>query len=138
MAVSLHVVGDPPEMHPIVRDEVYLIGYEAISNASHHSRATHLNIELSYDRDVTLRINDNGIGIDAAMLDKGKAGHFGLQSMRERAGRIGGKLTLVSTTNGGTAITLVLPEVAVYRAKRRNFLSRALQGIYQLFTHKPA
>jgi hypothetical protein len=35
-----------------------------------------------------LRVSDNGIGIDPAVLDLGKDGHFGLQGMRERAGLI--------------------------------------------------
>jgi signal transduction histidine kinase len=49
------------------------------------------------------------IGIDPAVLDLGKDGHFGLQGMRERAGRIGGKLTMVSTLNTGTGVTIVIP-----------------------------
>ena len=34
---SLFVIGDAKEMHPIVRDEVYRIGHEAIRNACTHS-----------------------------------------------------------------------------------------------------
>jgi len=37
MAVTFSVVGDAAEMHPIVRDEIYRIGYEAIRNACVHS-----------------------------------------------------------------------------------------------------
>ena len=35
--VTFSVVGDAYEMHPIVRDEIYRIGYEAIRNACVHS-----------------------------------------------------------------------------------------------------
>ena len=97
MAASFSVVGDAKEMHPIVRDEVYRIGYEAIRNALVHSAATRLEVELRYAQDLTVRVSDNGIGIDPAVLDKGKDGHFGLPGMRERAARIGGKFTLVSS-----------------------------------------
>jgi signal transduction histidine kinase len=109
MAVTLSVVGDVREMHPMIRDEVYRIGYEAIRNACLHSRASRLDLELKYGRDLMLRVSDNGIGIDPAVLDLGKDGHFGLQGMRERAGRIGGKLTMVSNLNTGTVVTIVIP-----------------------------
>jgi signal transduction histidine kinase len=39
MEASFSVVGETREMHPIVRDEVYRIGYEAIRNACVHSQA---------------------------------------------------------------------------------------------------
>jgi len=37
-----------------------------------------------------VRVRDNGVGIDPALVEKGKPGHFGLQEMRERVARIGG------------------------------------------------
>ncbi len=115
MAVTFSVLGNAREMHPIVRDEIYRIGYEAIRNASTHSGASRLEIELRYANDVELRVADNGIGIDPAVADRGKTGHFGLQGMRERADRIGGKLTVVSSANSGTEIKLVVPGGIIYR-----------------------
>jgi signal transduction histidine kinase len=115
MAVTFSVVGDAREMHPIVRDEIYRIGYEAIRNASTHSKASQLEIELRYARDVVLRVSDNGIGIDPGIGDRGKDGHFGLQGMRERTARIGGNLTLGSSSNSGTEIKLVVPGDIVFR-----------------------
>ena len=50
-------------MHPIVRDEVYRIGYEAIRNACVHSQAARLQVELAYAEDLILRVRDNGVGI---------------------------------------------------------------------------
>jgi signal transduction histidine kinase len=109
MAVTFSVIGDAREMHPIVRDEVYRIGYEAIHNACLHSGASQLEVGLIYAHDLALRVNDNGIGIDPAVAERGKHGHFGLQGMRERAARIGGKLTLVSSSSSGTEIKLTVP-----------------------------
>ena len=115
MEVSLQVVGQLQEMHPIVRDEVYRIGYEAIRNACVHSHATQLRVELSYGQDVTLRISDDGTGIDADILRHGKPGHFGMQSMRERAARIVGKFSVESTAGSGTVMTLTVPGGIIYR-----------------------
>jgi signal transduction histidine kinase len=114
MAVTFSVVGDVREMHPIVRDEIYRIGYEAMRNAYAHSGGSRLEVELKYADDLALRVGDNGTGIDPAVADSGKGGHFGLQGMRERAARIGGKLTLVSSGGSGTEITVVVPGGIVF------------------------
>jgi signal transduction histidine kinase len=130
MAVTFSVVGVAREMHPIVRDEIYRIGYEAMRNACTHSGASTLGVELRYADDLALRVGDNGTGIDPAVADRGKDGHFGLPGMRERAARIGGKLTLVSSATSGTEITVVVPGGIVFRktsatplGKLRDFLS---------------
>src|ERR1700723_4083322 len=115
MVVAFSVVGDVREMHPIVRDEIYRIGYEAIRNACMHSGASQLDVELRYAQDLVLRVSDNGAGVDPVIADRGKDGHFGLQGMRERAARIEGKLTLRSSTGAGTEIKLVVPGDIVFR-----------------------
>src|SRR5258708_29435602 len=92
MAVNFSVVGDARGMHPIVRDEIFRIGYEAIRNACVHSSASKLEVELTYSQGLALRVADNGAGIDSEVADRGKHGHFGLQGMRERAVRIAAKL----------------------------------------------
>jgi signal transduction histidine kinase/ligand-binding sensor domain-containing protein len=127
MAVAFSVVGIAREMHPIVRDEIYRIGYEAIRNASAHSGASRLEVELGYAHDLTLSVSDNGVGIDPAIVDKGKDGHFGLQGMRERAARIGGKLKLVSSSKSGTEINLLVPGGIIFRdmmPARRSLFTR--------------
>jgi signal transduction histidine kinase len=127
MAVTFSVVGDAKEMHPIVRDEIYRIGYEAIRNACVHSGASRLEVELRYARDLTLRVDDNGTGIDPAIADRANDGHFGLQGMRERAARIGGKLKLGSTSNSGTEIKLIVPGGIIFRKMipaRRSLFTR--------------
>lgn len=113
--ISFAVNGPAREMHPIVRDEIYRIGYEAIRNACAHSRADRLDVTLEYGHDLTLRISDNGAGIDAEIVEQGKDGHFGLRGMRERAERISSKFTLASAPESGTAITLVVPGRVAFR-----------------------
>ena len=119
---SFSVAGEVCEMHPIVRDEVYRIGYEAIRNACVHSQATRLQVELTYAQDLTLRVRDNGVGIDPSIVDGGKEEHFGLQGMRERARRIMAKFTIDTSRVSGTEITLVVPGGIIYR--RTNSRSR--------------
>ena len=118
MTVKFAAVGDARDMHPVVRDEVYRIGYEAIRNACLHSAASQLEIELKYSQQLMLRVSDNGIGMDPAIADKGKDDHFGLRGMRERAARIGGKLTVV-TSAFGSEIKLIVPGGLIFRAKMK-------------------
>jgi signal transduction histidine kinase len=115
MEASFSVVGDARDMHPIVRDEVYRVGYEAIRNASVHSQASMLRVTLTYADELSVEVADNGVGMDPMVADRGKEGHFGLQGMRERADRIAGKLTVASSPESGTQIKLVVPGKIIYR-----------------------
>ena len=112
---SMQVSGDAKDMHPVAREEVYRIGYEAVRNACAHSQAKQLELSLTYGRDLTLRVSDNGVGIDPVVSAKGRDGHFGLHGMRERAARIGGQLTLASSQGSGTKIILVVPGRHIFR-----------------------
>jgi ligand-binding sensor domain-containing protein/signal transduction histidine kinase len=109
LAATISVVGNSREMHPIVRDEIYRIGFEAIRNAQTHSGGTRLEVELRYDLDLVMRIRDNGRGIDPGISKHGRDGHFGLQGMRERSARIGGKLAIIGSSKYGTEVFLAVP-----------------------------
>ncbi len=122
--ISFSVNGDPREVHPVVRDEIYRIGYEAIRNSCAHSGGDRLEVTLKYEHDLTLRIGDNGVGIASVVVEKGKEGHFGLRGMRERAERIGGKFTLVSSSDSGTVIILVVPGRIAFNTARPNWSER--------------
>ena len=116
MQISCATVGQPRELHPIVADEVYRIGYEAIRNACMHSGASKLDIEVAYDGNFTLRVSDNGKGIADDVSARGKEGHFGLRGMRERAAHIGAGLTVRKPPVGnGTRVELIVPERSLSR-----------------------
>lgn len=122
--ISLSVRGDSREMHPVVRDEVYRIGYEAIRNSCTHSGGDRIEVSLDYGHDLTLRVGDNGAGIDPGVVESGSEGHFGLRGMRERAERVGSNVTLVSSPHSGTLITLVVPGRIAFRSARRRWWRR--------------
>jgi ligand-binding sensor domain-containing protein len=113
--VSHSLVGESRDMHPIVRDEIYRIGHEAIQNACVHSGGRIVTVELAYGQDVLLRVWDDGSGIDPETVRSGRSGHFGLKGMRERAERIGAKLTLHTSPAGGTEVSLLVPGSVVFR-----------------------
>ena len=121
------VEGEPRDLHPIVRDEIYKIAAEALRNAFRHAHATRVEVEIRYDDEqFRLRVRDDGQGIDPAVLaGQGIEGHYGLRGMPERAALIGGKLAVWSEVGAGTEVELHLPANAVYAASRRtSWLSR--------------
>ncbi len=117
MSFLLTVEGNARDIHPIVRDEVYRIAYEAMRNACSHSKGTRLQVKVSYAHDLVIRVVDNGIGIDKQLLTQGREGHFGIKGMRERAERIGATL-LLSSANSGTGVELRVPRNVAFREER--------------------
>jgi ligand-binding sensor domain-containing protein/signal transduction histidine kinase len=108
--------GKPRTLDPIVRDEIYRIAREALRNAFRHAYARKIEAEISYgESQFSLRIRDDGMGIDALVLDRGSlTGHWGLPGMRERAKGFGGALNVWSKSGAGTEIELTIPAVAAY------------------------
>ena len=63
------VEGEPLDLHPILRDEVYRIAAEALRNAFHHAAARQIEVEIRYDdQEFRLRVRDDGKGMDAAVM----------------------------------------------------------------------
>jgi ligand-binding sensor domain-containing protein/signal transduction histidine kinase len=95
-----------------MRREVFLIFKEALNNAIRHSRASLVKIELSFDNGgLQLAVKDNGIGFDARRAHRG----HGLFSIRQRAERIGGELSITSALDQGTDVNLQ----AAFKTQRR-------------------
>ena len=132
MSVVFSITGDARDVQPIVGDEVYRIGYEAIRNAVAHSGASRMEVEIHYAKDLLIRISDNGLGIDPDLLKNGRDGHFGLQGMRERAERIRGKLVIASSAKTGTGITLIVPGAVVYRDAGKTTMKRLKGAVRKL------
>lgn len=115
MRIAVSVVGEARSLHPIAREEVFRIGEEAIRNACHHSGASTLNIELRYTTNLLLQVLDDGCGLDPAFLQCGKAGHFGISGMRERAANIGGRLLFEVSRQKGICLTLTVPGHLIFK-----------------------
>ena len=114
------VEGSYRPVHPIVRDEVYRIGREAVVNAFRHSRAKNITVEVSYlENQLRLLINDDGCGIDSEVMESGREGHWGLSGMRERAERINARLRVRSRIGAGTEVELSVPTAVAFEVQSR-------------------
>jgi len=102
-------------LRPAIGDELFLIGREALANAFRHSNASEIEVELEYAAaQLRLLVRDNGRGIISDVLQSPRDGHWGLSGMRERAGRIGAKLRVLTRAEAGTEIELTVPGHLAY------------------------
>jgi len=115
------VEGEPRDLHPILRDDIYKLAAEALRNAFRHAQAKNVEVEIHYDTErFRLRIRDDGRGIDPTVLaGGGREGHYGILGMRERANMIGGKLEIQSKLDAGTELELSIPAKLAYRKLQR-------------------
>jgi signal transduction histidine kinase len=84
----------------------------ALANVVRHSRAANARVSVRCAPDaVTVEVVDDGVGFDVARtLKRAVQTHrFGLLGMRERAGLLGGELTVSSSDGGPTSIVARLP-----------------------------
>jgi len=104
---ELSTAGEPRPIDPLVRDEVYRICREALSNAFRHGYAKHVEVKIIFSPDsFEVIVVDDGEGIDEATQRQGREGHFGLRGMQAHAKRIGATLTIDSTLGQGTKVLL--------------------------------
>ncbi len=118
VAFQLLMEGVAHPLHPFIQVEIFRIAREALRNGFAHAQARTIEVEVAYSKkQFRLRIRDDGKGIDPHVIAEGeRAGHFGLQGMRERAKRIGGQLDVWSEPGAGTEIELRITGAVAYRS----------------------
>jgi signal transduction histidine kinase len=114
--------GAQQDIDAAIREEIFLIGREALLNAFQHANAAQIEVEIAYDvKQLRVCVRDDGVGIDPEILEAGrKPGHWGLVGMRERANCIGGRLMIWVRSGTGTEIELVVPSSIAYARSHRS------------------
>jgi signal transduction histidine kinase len=102
---KLFLTKTPLNLTPFVSENLFRIITESVHNIEKHARATEVGIDLSQDeKELRLRIDDNGIGFDMSKIRK--AG-MGLKNLKFRAEtELKGKLIIESSPGNGTIILL--------------------------------
>jgi signal transduction histidine kinase/ligand-binding sensor domain-containing protein len=118
------VNSNPRPLRPLIRDEVYRIGREAVVNAFRHAHANSVEVEVEYaSRHLRVLVRDDGRGIDPQVLHAGRDGHWGLPGMRERSEGIGASLRLRSRVGAGTEVELTVPGSIAFESESRGAIS---------------
>ena len=91
---------------------VYRVAEEALRNVQRHSRASRLGVSLNVEAAdggsrLHLSVTDDGVGFDTG--EQPRAGHYGIQGMREQAEMIGADFRIESAVGAGTRLSLRVP-----------------------------
>jgi signal transduction histidine kinase len=121
LRVHLSLAESGPPLSARKATEVLRIAQEAINNVRKHARATNLWVTLDSDgTSLRLEVGDDGVG-NAEPRDR----HWGLQTMRERAERVGAQLEVAPRADGGTVVTLRSRETASHEGESAHGHHRA-------------
>ena len=109
--IPCHVQSDEDIPEPALATSLALfrIAQEALTNVAKHAHASQVFIRLHREHgNIVLEVRDNGRGISDADMQKPKS--FGLRGIRERISSLAGSFAIVAAEQGGTRVTLRVPE----------------------------
>ena len=97
-------------LRPEHEHELLRIAQEAVSNAVRHGHPSRVRIAMADEpANWVLSVSDDGVGMDH-QVDTYAGEGFGLTSMRQRAGAIGGEWHIDSNPGSGTRVSVRLPK----------------------------
>ncbi len=97
-------------LDPRVRAQLIRIVQEGLSNVRKHAHASAAQVEFTFNAGrIQVRIEDNGVGFDAARIFKAEGHRFGLRSMHDRAEAVGGTFQILSEPGRGTRVIAEVP-----------------------------
>lgn len=109
MGWQLHVEVTPdlPSIPPRLQPTLYRIVQESFNNVAKHAQASNvwLTLRPGAGRTIELVVRDDGAGFDPQEVEGG----LGLEQMRGRVRRSGGRLTVESAPARGTTVTATVP-----------------------------
>ncbi|MCL4758333.1 MAG: type IV pili methyl-accepting chemotaxis transducer N-terminal domain-containing protein [Rhodocyclaceae bacterium] len=111
VATHFEVQGDGAALDPEAETQLLYIVQEALSNVRKHAQARSVRVRLRRSLDgLSVSVQDDGIGFDESADSRtDESDHIGLQIMRERALRVGGRIMVRSSRGRGTEVKLDLP-----------------------------
>ncbi len=87
-------------------NDLYRISQELLHNVLKHAHATHALLELvEHEKQVSLMVEDNGIGIAEDQAEKGK----GLNNIKSRVAYVNGRIEISHKKDNGTLIVIEIP-----------------------------
>lgn len=106
----------PERMPAQPATELHRIVAQALDNAIRHGRAKHIEVSLGFaekEGQALIAITDDGRGI-VERQRTGRAQRFGIVGMRERAGLLGGEISLsAGPSRRGTTVQISVPAEVV-------------------------
>ncbi len=116
-------VEDDLKLSSIAEVQMVCIFQEALANVRKHAHASLVRVQVTrVERQngeyIFLQIVDNGVGIS----EQGSQRHFGLKTMKERAGSVGGTFEVRGEAGKGTVVECWLPLIESGRIRQSKAL----------------
>ena len=114
--IEFEIRGHELELSPMVEKVLFDTFQESLQNAIKHSKATKIEILLSYQSEhILLRIKDDGKGFSLfqAMLKARNQPHFGILQMNDAAEKINASLQIDSKEGAGTDVVITVPRMGI-------------------------
>lgn len=131
--VSLSVKGVEGEDRPALPTHLELVLFrilqEALNNVAKHAQARTVWVDLDLPDGIVLRIRDDGVGFDPAiLLEKYRRGHLGLRQMWERVQALGGTMEVRSQPGRGTEIWVKIKPQRILRMQKEDVFRGLAKG----------
>jgi signal transduction histidine kinase len=99
-----------PRLDPEIERTLYRLIQESLTNVMKHAEARQIKVELVEEAGwLKVSVVDDGVGFDTAQISPG----FGLVSMQDRVGLVGGTTSVESAPGAGATVCAEVP--ATYR-----------------------
>jgi two-component system, NarL family, sensor histidine kinase DegS len=106
--VSVTVTGTERRLEPYLEVMVFRAVQELLGNASRHSQATLIKVQVDLGNDlIRVSVEDNGKGFSPETLKD--SSNLGLKLIRERAEMLGGNFEIDSASGSGARISFAVP-----------------------------
>lgn len=102
------IENDLPVLSPGEEVHIFHIVQEALANARKYANATKVKVSIKIKDTFVVLIEDNGQGFNVDDVKNKGSSHVGMDIMQERASRLGGGLTIESSADLGTRVTLTI------------------------------
>jgi signal transduction histidine kinase len=109
------VDGQPRTLHPLIRDEVYRVGRDALAMAFYHARTRNVELRLEYAaKQLRIVVRDDGSDIDSQGRGPDHDGFWQFSAMRERAEKIGARLKIGKNGATGCVVEISVPSKVAF------------------------
>lgn len=112
LKIDLEIVGLDNRLDPQVETVLYRVIQEVVSNILKHAQANRISMQLiRHDDEVSMMIEDNGIGFDASRIQQFEG--IGLKGILSRVEFLGGHVHFDSAAGRGTTVIVDVPVTAL-------------------------
>jgi nitrate/nitrite-specific signal transduction histidine kinase len=110
--MEFKIKGKPVPVPIEIQRAIFYAFEESLNNVEKHSQADKILVLAEWGKDyLAVTITDNGIGFNPQSVNTDQ--HFGLEILNERLAKVRGQITLTTSENSGTIVSIRVPNSSV-------------------------